>query len=204
MYEYVCERCGKLCYAKYRSTRKRYCSHKCANEASWEKRDRSHYYTQFVCESCGKPFQVKNGDHRVKKGTIRFCSKACESEARKTGKNILCPVCGKEFYSTRQKFCSQKCAMEYAKRHNSHHAYLENGYLVEYKPGYNKRGNAKQHRLVAEKMIGRPLRNNEVVHHINGIKTDNRPENLLVMTRGEHSAYHRKKEIEEGKILFGA
>lgn len=56
-----------------------------------------------------------------------------------------------------------------------------------------KRINGKRkavHVLLMEKILGRELKENEVVHHINGDKHDNRPENLQVMDRGEHSALH--------------
>ena len=47
------------------------------------------------------------------------------------------------------------------------------------------------HILLMEKILGRELNKNEVVHHINGDKQDNRPENLQVMTRAEHTALHK-------------
>lgn len=47
-----------------------------------------------------------------------------------------------------------------------------------------------EHRVVMERVLGRPLAAHEVVHHKNRDTRDNRPENLEVMSHGEHHREH--------------
>lgn len=80
-----------------------------------------------------------------------------------------------------------------------HRKKRRDGYISVYTPGHpsaNKDGYALEHVLVMEKAIGRRVKDNEVVHHKNKIKTDNRIENLMLMTRSEHTRIH---DIERHK-----
>jgi len=55
---------------------------------------------------------------------------------------------------------------------------------------YVKQNGRHQHRIVAEHLIGRPLLPGEVVHHLDGNKKNNHPDNLQVMSRAEHMRAH--------------
>lgn len=72
-------------------------------------------------------------------------------------------------------------------------------------PFCRKDGLVYEHRLVAELKLGRYLKPEESVHHINKNRFDNSPDNLMVFaTRSDHSAYHKGGkaiEIEPGVFI---
>lgn len=121
-----------------------------------------------------------------------------------------CEACGKQVERIRKdgiksKCCSHKCARS-GKRRGAYNDKVEiNGYLYIYKPEHPnamKRGYVAEHRLVLESKIGRYLKRDEVVHHINENKQDNRPENLQVMSSSEHTKLHveLKRRDKNGKF----
>jgi hypothetical protein len=71
-----------------------------------------------------------------------------------------------------------------------------NGYVLVKVPDHpfaNHQGYIFEHRLIMEKMIGRHLDLEEVIHHINNIPDDNREENLrLFSNNSEHISFHEK------------
>lgn len=64
-------------------------------------------------------------------------------------------------------------------------------------PENSWKGWTKEHRLVAEWVLGRSLVEGEVVHHKNFVRHDNRPDNLEVMSEADHGRLHA--EILNGK-----
>lgn len=72
----------------------------------------------------------------------------------------------------------------------------DDGYISIYFPDHpksTKDGYIMEHILVMECLIGRHLKDDEVVHHKNGIRHDNRKENLQLMTFDEHLRLHIKE-----------
>jgi hypothetical protein len=143
------------------------------------------------CNICGKSFEkklsiYKNDSKKCSAG--KFCSKECFYKSPERSPNL-----GKKLpYRPKP-----KGVLSHAWKGG---VIVERGYkLVEcgdHPDGIVKGGGKKyirEHRLIMEKEIGRRLKSNECVHHVDGDRKNNSIDNLVLMTHSEHSKMHRKK-----------
>jgi len=132
-------------------------------------------------------------------GDVRLIAAAYISSMKDTlGRNnrslpdLACAQCGSMFRPARRTstYCSVPCAR---KKNGGHNRKPETwwingkGYVEGRVWADGKQRMVKQHRWVVEGVIGRRLLRHEDVHHINGDKQDNKPENLEILSHGEHS-----------------
>ena len=59
----------------------------------------------------------------------------------------------------------------------------------------------REHRVVMSSFIGRPLRLNEIIHHKNGIRTDNRIQNLSIRLQGHAVGQTIRERVEDLRRL---
>lgn len=116
-----------------------------------------------------------------------------------------CVDCGKERWVSLRKGKLQREFCRSCTRRGKRNANWRGG-KYKHPDGYImiRKGNKYylEHRLVMESYLGRKLKSEEIIHHINGIRDDNRIENLMVMSRSEHRGitlklFKRLKELEK-------
>lgn len=183
MVRFVCQNCEnvfeltKARVTGYRGTWGKdpmYCSRKCAGKG---RQKRTQSAARFVCEGCGKDTPFRRYEQVDKDGHTRG-----------------------SYYDRGQRFCSQECAIDFV-RSASADQYMRgetprhirsDGYARIIRPIAitGKREPVYEHRVKMARTLGRDLRADEHVHHVNGKRSDNRPENLELWTK-RHPAGQR-------------
>lgn len=194
-----CEICGKNNYVV--DTKKfpaRFCSYKCYEE--WQKFNKD---PNCECAICKVKMYLKPARLKRLKNDIT-CSLECANKL-------------KSFYMMGEK------NHQFGLKGDLNSSFkgietIHHDYIYEYCPNHplcNKDGRVRQHRLIIEKNY--QLFNSEYfelvsnffvlkeiydVHHINEIKSDNRIENLQILTRSEHTTLHNASGVlKQGELL---
>lgn len=166
--------------------------------------------TKHPCLDCGK---------LVHRSSIR-CSD-CAHKARRTVEPKYCMDCGKPISGWTAKRCPRcstiylrsigkmKPNPKYGKDHPNWKGgrRIDNGYVVILNrdhPRAGRDGYVLEHILIWEQFHGKPLPKGWIIHHLNGIKDDNRPSNLIGLPNKKHYLVlqAKAKRIQELEALL--
>lgn len=136
--------------------------------------------------------------------TKRFVCSSCYSRGRGEYTECANSECCVTFYvypsdiERGRKYCSQRCTKdEQRKPFYGNKSTGKDGYVrvkMPDHPNANKDGRLMEHTLVMSQVLGRPLRPDEEVHHLNGVRGDNRPNNLELWDRSKQPAGQRVED----------
>lgn len=209
-----CLHCGKVITSK---DAKKYCGHTCAAAHYHESKPTT---TPRNAANAGKLLNSDNSHYSLdEQGQWWYKSGGPKEHGRTRAYINTCKRCGGQFLASlyhhkRTDYCSHSCASlqsceddptRFKGVKNVHwrggRFISDDGYVMVMAPEVAQRiapGTSRvyvpEHRLIMEAKLGRPLLPQENVHHVNGIRTDNRIENLELWTKGQ-PAGHRVEDL---------
>ena len=113
----------------------------------------------------------------------------------------FCAFCGKAFLGLPRtgrvnRFCTKTCSAK--SRVGALNPHWKGGVKLRgndgrafVKPDGPRTPYVLRYRVVMERKLGRPLRDDEIVHHIDGDARNDDPSNLELMTQSDHARLHR-------------
>lgn len=167
-----------------------------------------------TCDYCGMSFNKKPSDIKNK----NYCCRACWRKANTV--ITKCENCNKEVVRCKSQilehvFCCRTCAKKYlSSKMQKMNAELNPTRMTPETRTklrianlgkgegrtYTKTFGRHTHRIAAERLLGRPLKEGEVVHHIDGNKRNNDPFNLMVFkSQTEHALWHKNEKLDPSK-----
>ncbi len=156
--------------------------------------------TKLCACGCGRPvnspraifIRGHNSSTKGRKAPRPLCACGCGHripQSTPSGKLYI-----PEHYTSQERAKIQK-----RRKDKKRYIYNSEGYKLIWQPEHPRaysNGYVPEHRLVMEAQLGRILEAGEIVHHTNGIKDDNRPENLVVIRRGQHIPEHHPHVLD--------
>ena len=197
-----CQTCGNA--FEYRGTRNsqppKFCCQKCRI-----------ILVDATCPVCQQPFKA-----RERRGSIpaqKYCSRKCMGAMQRNRLRRTCKHCGVEFFINpsalrRERgdvgaYCSRHCHYDEKRKTMEPRRFNKEGYVMVYAldhPALQHRTPGRrfilEHRLVMEQVLGRLLERHETIHHKNGIRDDNRPENLELWAQN-HKPGQRVSDLRQ-------
>ena len=153
--------------------------------------------THWNCDNCGSEFT------KVRNGTYDVASKSyCKSCISSIGLNKLAGAAGYE--SRVENTLKNKVGNVVIGKEGYPEIYIGKNYPYR-QGGYRC---IREHQYIMEIHLERALVKGEIIHHIDGDKTNNSLENLYLTTVQEHNKLHAESEsivfslVKQGKVLF--
>lgn len=137
---------------------------------------------KLICVSCSGPREI--GRKVCRTCHLSLARKRAKDRSDKFGRYFYskdCMACKVPFKAWRQKQVLCPCC--YKRSLNT--GFQKNKYSFQSKMSKN------EHRFIAEKLLGRKLSYNEVIHHIDENPCNNNLDNLMLMTRQAHGKLHK-------------
>jgi hypothetical protein len=192
-----CVACGaeveRTTYDRQKATTEAvYCSDACKARVGSKPKTGRHVP---CANGCGTEVWRKPSEEAVRAAV--YCSQACHNEAQR-GSRVTwkCANCDTEKTTPPSQvatYCSSSCAAAPRRRQPGDIYISPTGYAWVWGEDGRKR---QEHTVVMEQMLGRPLEKHENVHHRNGARADNRPENLEVWSTAQPAGQRPEDKVE--------